>query len=177
MSSVRPSLFAELRRRHVWRVAVAYAVVAWVLLQLLSIVFPTFGAPAWVLKVVTVLLAAGFPVALLLAWAFEVTPEGVRRTEPASSPQSRPEDQSHRVGRTLNTAIIVALVLAVALLGWRLTVLRHAPAAPAQAADATGSGAGEAQKSLGQAARPTKGAAVKARDTFSFKRNSIRSKK
>jgi TolB-like protein len=133
----KPGVFEDLKRRHVWRVAIAYAVVAWLLLQLLSIVFPTFGAPAWVLKVVTVLLAAGFPVALVLAWAFEVTPEGVRRTEPADSPQSRPEDQSHRIGRTLNTGIIVALILAVGLLGWRLMVLRHAPAAPAQAAGAT----------------------------------------
>jgi TolB-like protein len=133
----KPGFFEELKRRHVWRVAIAYAVVAWLLLQLLSIVFPTFGAPAWVLKVVTVLLAAGLPVALVLAWAFEVTPEGVRRTEPVGSPQSRPEDQSHRIGRTLNTAIIVALILAVGLLGWRLMVLRHAPAAPSLVASAT----------------------------------------
>ena len=66
--------FYELQRRHVVRVAIAYAVAAWVLLQLASIVFPTFGAPDWVLKVVIALLALGFPIALILAWAFELTP-------------------------------------------------------------------------------------------------------
>jgi hypothetical protein len=73
----------ELRRRHVVRVAIAYAVAAWVLLQLASIVFPAFGAPEWVLKVIIALIALGFPVALILAWAFEVTPGGslrIRRT-------------------------------------------------------------------------------------------------
>ncbi|MGH8216701.1 MAG: hypothetical protein ACREPZ_13545, partial [Rhodanobacteraceae bacterium] len=134
-----PGFFEELRRRHVVRVAIAYAVVAWLLLQLLSIVFPTFGAPAWVLKVVMVLLAAGFPVALVLAWAFEMTPEGVRRTEPAGSSQSQTGEQGHQIGRTLNAAIIIALVLAVALLGWRLLVLRHAPAVEARVASTASS--------------------------------------
>jgi len=73
----------ELRRRHVVRVAIAYAVAAWVLLQLASIVFPALGAPDWVLRVVIALIAFGFPIALILAWAFEVTPDGIRRTEPA----------------------------------------------------------------------------------------------
>jgi TolB-like protein/Flp pilus assembly protein TadD len=109
----------ELRRRHVVRVAIAYAVAAWVLLQLASIVFPAFGAPEWVLKVIIALIALGFPIALILAWAFEVTPGGIRRTEPAHSPDARAPDQHHRVGRTLNTVVIAALALAVGVLLWR----------------------------------------------------------
>jgi TolB-like protein/Flp pilus assembly protein TadD len=111
--------FYELQRRHVVRVAVAYAVAAWVLLQLASIVFPTFGAPDWVLKVVIAILALGFPIALILAWAFEMTPEGIRRTEPAHSPDARAPEQDHRVGRSLNTVVIGVLAVAVVILLWR----------------------------------------------------------
>ena len=109
----------ELRRRHVVRVAIAYAVAAWVLLQLASIVFPVFGAPEWVLKVVIALLAFGFVIALILAWAFELTPQGIRRTEPADSPAARDTDVHHRVGRSLNAIVIGVLAIAVAVLLWR----------------------------------------------------------
>ena len=109
----------ELRRRHVVRVAIAYAVAAWVLLQVASIVFPALGAPDWVLRVVIALIAFGFPIALILAWAFELTPDGIRRTEPVDSPQVRPVEQHHRVGRSLNAAVIIALALAVGVLLWR----------------------------------------------------------
>src|SRR5437868_7113683 len=73
--------FAELKRRNVYKVAVAYAVIAWLLVQAASILFPTFEAPPWVMKVFVVLLAAGFVVALVIAWAFEMTPQGIKRTE------------------------------------------------------------------------------------------------
>ena len=109
----------ELGRRHVVRVAVAYAVAAWILLQLASIVFPVFGAPDWVLKVIIALLILGFPLALLLAWAFELTPEGIRRTEPAHSPSARLPEQHRHVGRSLNAIVIGVLVLAVLGLLWR----------------------------------------------------------
>jgi len=111
--------FYELQRRHVVRVAIAYAVAAWVLLQLASIVFPTFGAPEWVLKVVIALLALGFPIAVILAWAFELTPEGIRRTEPADSPDVRMLEQENRVGRSLNIIVIGVLAVAVVFLLWR----------------------------------------------------------
>ena len=111
--------FYELQRRHVVRVAIAYAVAAWVLLQLASIVFPTFGAPEWVLKVVIALLALGFPLALALAWAFELTPEGIRRTEPALSSGARAPEDHRRVGRSLNAIVIAVLALAVVMLLWR----------------------------------------------------------
>jgi TolB-like protein/Tfp pilus assembly protein PilF len=79
-----PNFFAELKRRNVYKVAVAYAVVAWLLIQAASILFPTFEVPAWAMKVLVVLLAAGFVVALVVAWAFEMTPEGMKRTEEVS---------------------------------------------------------------------------------------------
>ena len=72
------TFFSELRRRKVFRVAIAYAVVGWVLLQVGELLFPSFGAPEWVLKVFIVLVALGFPLALVLAWALELTPEGLK---------------------------------------------------------------------------------------------------
>ena len=83
---MNPNKFlAELKRRNVYNVAVVYAVVAWLLIQAGSILFPTFEAPGWVMKVFVTVVAAGFPIALILAWAFELTPEGIKRTESAES--------------------------------------------------------------------------------------------
>ena len=77
--------FGELRRRNVYRVAVAYAVVAWLLIQIATQVFPFFEIPNWAVRLVVLLLIIGFPVALILAWAFELTPEGLKRTETADA--------------------------------------------------------------------------------------------
>src|SRR5437763_10286120 len=77
------NFFTELKRRNVYKVAVAYAVVAWLLIQAASILFPTFETPGWVMKVFVAVVVAGFPIALILAWAFELTPEGLKRTESA----------------------------------------------------------------------------------------------
>lgn len=79
MDSVRGGLLAELKRRKVFRVAVVYAVVAWVLAQAADILLGNFGAPAWVFQSFVIVLALGFPVALLLAWALELTPDGIQR--------------------------------------------------------------------------------------------------
>ena len=106
------NFFAELKRRNVYKVAVAYAVVAWLLIQLASILFPTFEAPGWVMKVFIAVVALGFPIALILAWAFELTPEGLKRTEEVPSGESI----ARSTGRKLDFAIIGVLVLAVALL-------------------------------------------------------------
>ena len=73
------SFFEELKRRNVFRVGIAYAVTVWVLIQALSIFLPTFEAPEWVMKVISTMLLAGFPVVLIFAWAYELTPEGVKR--------------------------------------------------------------------------------------------------
>lgn len=75
------SLLSELSRRNVFRVAAAYVVVAWIVLQVGSVLFATFEAPAWVLKVFTSLIFLGFPIALIISWAFELTPEGVKKSE------------------------------------------------------------------------------------------------
>ncbi len=75
------NFFSELKRRNVYKVAIAYGVVAWLLLQAASILFPTFEAPPWTMKVFVALTALGFPIALIIAWAFELTPEGLKRTE------------------------------------------------------------------------------------------------
>src|SRR5437016_2073025 len=72
---------AELKRRNVYKVAVAYAVVGWLVIQVSSTVLPTFHAPEWVVQTLVVLVAIGFPIALVIAWAFELTPEGLKRTE------------------------------------------------------------------------------------------------
>jgi TolB-like protein len=77
--------FAELKRRNVYKVAVAYAVVAWLLMQIASQIFPFFEIPNWVVRLVILLLIIGFPVALIIAWAFEVTPQGIKRTEAADA--------------------------------------------------------------------------------------------
>src|SRR5438477_13177773 len=72
--------FTELRRRNVYKVAVAYAVISWLLIQAASILLPTFEAPPWVMKILVVLLALGFLFAVFISWSFEVTPEGMKRT-------------------------------------------------------------------------------------------------
>src|ERR1700757_4509232 len=75
------NFFAELKRRNVYKVAITYAVVAWLLIQAASILLPTFEAPAWVMKAFVVFLALGFVMSIVISWAFEATPEGLKRTE------------------------------------------------------------------------------------------------
>ena len=73
--------FTELKRRNVYKVAIAYGVVAWLLMQVASQIFPFFEIPNWAVRLVVLLLIIGFPVAVILAWAFELTPEGIKRAE------------------------------------------------------------------------------------------------
>ena len=77
--------FTELKRRNVYKVAVAYAVVAWLLIQIATQVFPFFEVPNWAVRFVVLLIIIGFPIALVIAWAFELTPEGLKRTEVADA--------------------------------------------------------------------------------------------
>jgi TolB-like protein/cytochrome c-type biogenesis protein CcmH/NrfG len=88
--------FAELKRRKVYRVAVAYAVLSWLLIQIATQVFPFFDIPAWTVRLVVVVLVLGFPIALLLSWAFDLTPSGIKRTdevEDANAPAAVPVAQ------------------------------------------------------------------------------------
>src|SRR5919108_2528433 len=78
-------LFGELKRRNVYKVAVAYAVVGWLLIQVATQVFPFLEIPNWVVRLVIAMVAIGFPIALIIAWAFELTPEGIKRTEDADA--------------------------------------------------------------------------------------------
>src|SRR2546429_930867 len=75
------NFFAELKRRNVYKVAIAYAVVGWLLVQVTTQVFPIFEIPNWALRLIVLAIIVGFPIALVLAWAFELTPEGIKRTE------------------------------------------------------------------------------------------------
>jgi TolB-like protein/Tfp pilus assembly protein PilF len=79
------NFFAELKRRNVYKVAVAYAIVGWLLVQVATQVFPFLEIPNWIVRLVIVLVAIGFPIALVIAWAFELTPEGLKRTEDADA--------------------------------------------------------------------------------------------
>jgi TolB-like protein/Tfp pilus assembly protein PilF len=138
VNAEKPGFFDELRRRHVWRVAVAYAIAGWLIVQIATQVFPFFKVPDWTVRLVVILLVIGFPVAVLCAWVYELTPEGIRRTVPAASPEVRGEHAHRDIGRKLNTVIIAVLVLAVALMGWRLLTERRAPSGHTVAAQAAG---------------------------------------
>src|SRR5213596_3232874 len=84
------NFFAELKRRNVYKVAVAYAIVGWLVIQISSTVLPTFHTPEWVVQTLVVVVMLGFPIALILAWAFELTPEGLKRTEIADELPKKP---------------------------------------------------------------------------------------
>lgn len=84
-----PNFFAELKRRNVYKVAVAYAIAGWALAQGIAQVFPVFGIPNWIVQLIVLLIVIGFPIALVLAWAFELTGEGIKRTEDADATARR----------------------------------------------------------------------------------------
>src|SRR5256885_6937475 len=106
------SFFAELKRRNVYKVAVAYAVVSWLVVQAASLLFVTVEAPPWAMKIFIVAVALGFPIALVLAWAFELTPEGIKRAEDVLPNES----VTHKTGRKLISLTIVFAVIALGLL-------------------------------------------------------------
>jgi TolB-like protein/Flp pilus assembly protein TadD len=81
--------FSELKRRNVYKVAVAYAVVGWLLIQVTTQVFPIFEIPNWALRLIVLAIIIGFPIALVMAWAFELTPKGIKRTEDVDLTQTR----------------------------------------------------------------------------------------
>ncbi len=93
--SEKPSIFAELKRRNVYKVAVAYAVVGWVIAQIATQIFPFLEIPNWIVRLVIVLIAIGFPIALIIAWAFEATPEGIKRTEDVDLAASARQPKKH----------------------------------------------------------------------------------
>jgi TolB-like protein/tetratricopeptide (TPR) repeat protein len=131
------NFFSELKRRNVYKVAVAYAVIAWLLIQVATQVFPFFEIPNWAVRLVVLVLIAGFPVALVFSWAFEITPEGIVRetdSEPGKS-------ITHHTGKkivaiTIVLAIVASGLLAFRLFGPKLVAPRH-DASPARTEVAT----------------------------------------
>jgi TolB-like protein/Flp pilus assembly protein TadD len=107
---------SELRRRNVYKVAVAYAVVAWLVIQVATQVFPFFEIPNWAVRLVVLLLILGFPVALILSWAFEITPEGIKRESEIGPDKSI----THHTGRKIVALTIVLGVAAAGLLAFQL---------------------------------------------------------
>src|SRR5690349_21114564 len=103
------NFFAELKRRNVYKVAVAYAVVAWLLIQIATQVFPFFEIPNWAVRLVVLAIVIGFPIAVVIAWAFELTPEGLKRTEHV--------DLANEAPRKSHTWIYVVLVGAALSVG------------------------------------------------------------
>lgn len=122
------SFLSELKRRNVVKVAVAFAVVAWLLIQVIDIVLPRFGAPEWAVTSLMFVIILGFPVALVLAWAFEFTPDGIK------SQQVVDATGYEKSGSKLNTVIFSVMALAIVFLGIDNYVLEDSSLAPEQIA-------------------------------------------
>ena len=103
------NLFTELKRRNVFKVAIVYVVVGWLTLQIADVLLENFGIPDWGFKFVTILLLLGFPIALIFAWAFEMTPEGIKREKDVDTSKSITE----QTGNKLNYAIIGLLAVGI----------------------------------------------------------------
>ena len=103
------NLFHELKRRNVLKVGAAYVVLSWLLAQVAEMAAETFAAPGWVMKMLVTLLALGLPLALFFDWAFELTPEGLKKEKDVD----RSKSITHETGRKLDFTIIAVLVLAL----------------------------------------------------------------
>src|SRR5437870_9407602 len=111
------NFFAELKRRNVYKVAVAYAVVGWLIIQVTATIVPALHLPDGLTTAVVVVILIGFPVALVIAWAFEMTPEGMKRTENVSPDEVIPQWSKKKfAGLIIGVAVIAAGLLAFQLL-------------------------------------------------------------
>jgi TolB-like protein len=124
------SFFTELQRRNVVRVGVAYTLIAWVVAQVAEFAFENFGAPEWVIKVIVVLLLLGLPVALVFAWIYEMTPEGIKKEKDVDRSASITPD----TGRRIDRVIIVVLVVALGFFAFDKYARDATPEAPPEAA-------------------------------------------
>jgi len=105
------NFFAELKRRNVYKVAVAYAVVGWLIAQIATQIFPFLEIPNWIVRLVIVLIAIGFPIALVIAWAFEATPEGIKRTEDVDLAAAAKQPKKH----TWIYVVVIAAAFSIGL--------------------------------------------------------------
>src|SRR5437773_3013450 len=124
------NFFGELKRRNVYKVAVAYAVVGWLLIQVATQVFPFLDIPNWAIRLVILLTALGFPIALIIAWAFELTPEGIRRTEDADAAGQRSR------GGIWMALVVIAAALSLGLFFLGRYSARNATPRPSETATA-----------------------------------------
>jgi TolB-like protein len=109
------NFLAELKRRNVYKIAIAYGVVAWLLIQIASQIFPFFDIPSWAVRLVVLLLIIGFPIALIFSWAFEMTPAGIKRTEDVAPGGAI----TRGTGRKLDLLIIGVLLAVITILIFR----------------------------------------------------------
>src|SRR6201995_4791647 len=136
--SDKPTFFSELKRRNVYKVAVAYAVVAWLLIQVATQVFPFFEIPNWAVRLVVIVLILGFPVALVFSWIFEITPEGIKRESEIDPNQPFVRQTARKiVGWTVLVGLAAASLLAYQLFHSK----KSAPAAVGTAAPIAAPGA------------------------------------
>src|SRR6476659_4927882 len=122
------NFFAELKRRNVYKVAVAYAVASWLLIQIATQVFPFFEIPNWAVRLVVIVLMIGFPIALVLPWAFEITPEGIKRESEIDADESI----THHTGRKIVAITVALAVIAAGLLAFQLWGPKRSTIAPKQ---------------------------------------------
>jgi TolB-like protein/Flp pilus assembly protein TadD len=133
------NFLSELKRRNVYKVAVAYGVVAWLLIQAASILFPTFEAPNWVMKALIVFIGLGFVICVMISWAFEATPEGLKRTEDVPPEVAAKLPSWSR--RKFATFVAVVALIAICLLAYQFV-------RPNKSADQGSAIAGIPQKSI-----------------------------
>jgi len=112
-------IFQELQRRNVFRVAIGYIVSSWLLIQVADLVLENIGSPDWVMKTIMLVLALGFPVVVFFSWAYEVTPEGIKR----ESEIDRSQSITYVTGRKLDRAIVAVLIIALAYFAYDKFVL------------------------------------------------------
>jgi len=140
------SVFEELKRRNVFKVAITYVILAWLMAQVAELLLDTFAAPEWVLKTLLVLFLIGFPFALFFAWAFELTPEGIKKERDVDRSQSI----TAQTGRKMNSTIIAILVLALAYFAWDKFMAR-----PAEMSDPVQSVAEESSDPVPESSLPS----------------------
>jgi TolB-like protein/Flp pilus assembly protein TadD len=140
--SDKPSFFSELKRRNVYKVAVAYIVAGWALAQGIAQVFPVFYVPNWAIQLLVILIIIGFPVALVLAWAFEITPDGIKRTEDVDM------TQPHSVGGAWIYIVLVGAFVSVGLFFLGRYTAGNAGPRPGASSARTEAAAATPQKSI-----------------------------
>lgn len=118
------SLFEELKRRNVFRVGIAYLIIGWVLAQVADLVLDNIIAPTWVMQSIMLALALGFPLVIFFVWAFEVTPDGIKR----ESEVDRSGSITNVTGRRLDRSITFPLIIALVYFVWESRIADKSPA-------------------------------------------------